>query len=69
MPKRVTSTEGSCIYLLTIPIFTLGSRYSHFLNSSLLITCHDLEDPLKSIRYWGSTVLNLDAGGVFAVFF
>jgi len=55
--------------LLTIPIFTLGSRYSHFLNSSLLITCHDLEDPLKSIRYWGSTVLNLDAGGVFAVFF
>jgi len=27
----------------------------------LLITCHDLDDPLKSIRYWGSTVLDLDA--------
>jgi hypothetical protein len=27
----------------------------------LLITCHDLENPLKSIRYWGSTVLDLDA--------
>jgi len=27
----------------------------------LLITCHDLDKPLKSIRYWGSTVLDLDA--------
>ena len=27
----------------------------------LLITCHDLDDPLKSVRYWGSTVLALDA--------
>ena len=27
----------------------------------LLITCHDLDQPLKSIRYWGSTVLDLDA--------
>ena len=27
----------------------------------LLITCHDLDDPLKSVRYWGSTVLDLDA--------
>jgi hypothetical protein len=27
----------------------------------LLITCHDLDHPLKSIRYWGSTVLDLDA--------
>ena len=25
----------------------------------LLITCHDLDNPLKSIRYWGSTVLDL----------
>jgi len=30
----------------------------------LLITCHDLEDPLKSIRYWGSTIMNLDAQGM-----
>jgi len=27
----------------------------------LLITCHNLDEPLKSIRYWGSTVLDLDA--------
>jgi hypothetical protein len=27
----------------------------------LLITCHDLDDPLKSIRYWGSTTLDLNA--------
>lgn len=27
----------------------------------LLITCHDLEDPAKSIRYWGSTLLEADA--------
>ena len=27
----------------------------------ILITCHDLDDPLKSIRYWGSTIMNLDA--------
>jgi len=27
----------------------------------LLITCHDLDEPLKSVRYWGSTVLDLDA--------
>ena len=27
----------------------------------LLITCHDLDQPLKSIRYWGSTVLDLNA--------
>ena len=27
----------------------------------VLITCHDLDNPLKSIRYWGSTVLELDA--------
>lgn len=27
----------------------------------LLITCHDLEAPLKSVRYWGSTIMNLDA--------
>ena len=30
----------------------------------LLITCHDLDEPSKSIRYWGSTVLDLDAQGL-----
>lgn len=27
----------------------------------LLITCHNLDEPLKSIRYWGSTALDLAA--------
>ena len=27
----------------------------------LLITCHDLDAPLKSVRYWGSTVMDLTA--------
>jgi hypothetical protein len=27
----------------------------------LLITCHNPDEPLKSIRYWGSTVLDLEA--------
>jgi hypothetical protein len=27
----------------------------------LLITCHDPDDPLKTVRYWGSTVMHLDA--------
>ena len=27
----------------------------------ILITCHDLDQPLKTIRYWGSTVLDLSA--------
>lgn len=27
----------------------------------LLITCHDPQEPLKTVRYWGSTVLDLDA--------
>jgi hypothetical protein len=27
----------------------------------LLITCHNLDEPLKSVRYWGSTILDLDA--------
>jgi hypothetical protein len=27
----------------------------------LLITCHDLNAPLKSVRYWGSSQLDLDA--------
>jgi hypothetical protein len=26
----------------------------------VLITCHDLDNPLKSVRYWGSTVLDLE---------
>ena len=27
----------------------------------VMITCHDLDEPLKSVRYWGSTGLELDA--------
>ncbi len=27
----------------------------------LLFTCHDLENPRKSVRYWGSSQLDLDA--------
>jgi hypothetical protein len=27
----------------------------------VLITCHNLDEPLKSVRYWGSTLLNLSA--------
>jgi hypothetical protein len=27
----------------------------------LLITCHDPDEPLKTVRYWGSTVLDLAA--------
>jgi hypothetical protein len=27
----------------------------------LLITCHDPQEPLKRVRYWGSTVLELEA--------
>jgi len=27
----------------------------------VLVTCHDLDAPLKSVRYWGSTLLNLPA--------
>jgi hypothetical protein len=30
----------------------------------LLITCHDLDEPLKSVRYWSSTVRDLDAQGL-----
>ena len=29
--------------------------------TQLMITCHDPHTPLKSIRYWGSTVIDLDA--------
>jgi hypothetical protein len=46
--------------------------YAHLISSwirklgptLILITCHDPENPLKSIRYWGSTVMNLDAQGM-----
>jgi hypothetical protein len=27
----------------------------------LLITCHNRDEPLKTVRYWGSTVMTLDA--------
>ncbi len=30
----------------------------------MLITCHDPEEPLKTVRYWGSTVMDLDAQGL-----
>jgi hypothetical protein len=30
----------------------------------LLITYHDRDDPLKSVRYWGSMIMNLDAQGM-----
>lgn len=30
----------------------------------LLITCHDLDTPHKSLRYWGSSQLDLDAQGL-----
>jgi hypothetical protein len=26
----------------------------------ILITCHDLNEPLKTVRYWGSTTMDLD---------
>ena len=29
--------------------------------TALLITCHSLDGPPKQVRYWGSTVLELDA--------
>jgi hypothetical protein len=43
--------------------------YAHLISSWIrklgptlvLITCHDLDEPLKSVRFWGSTVLDLDA--------
>jgi hypothetical protein len=43
--------------------------YAHLISSWIrklgptlvLITCHDLDEPLKSVRYWGSTVLDLEA--------
>jgi hypothetical protein len=33
----------------------------------LLITCHTLDEPLKSVRYFGSTVLDLDAQALIDV--
>jgi len=27
----------------------------------LLFTCHNLDEPPKTVRYWGSTVIDLDA--------
>lgn len=33
----------------------------------LLITCHDLDNPLKSVRYWGSTILELDAQSLIKI--
>jgi hypothetical protein len=44
-------------------------RYAHLLPTwirklgptLLLITCHDLDEPLKTVRYWGSTLMDLEA--------
>ena len=33
----------------------------------LLITCHDPAEPLKTVRYWGSTVMDLDAQAMVTV--
>ena len=33
----------------------------------VLITCHDLDDPLKSVRYWGSTLMDLTAQALVEV--
>jgi len=33
----------------------------------LLITCHDLDEPLKTVRYWGSTAMDLDAQALVEV--
>jgi hypothetical protein len=33
----------------------------------VLITCHDLDDPLKSVRYWGSTLIDLTAQALVEV--
>jgi hypothetical protein len=33
----------------------------------VLITCHDPDEPLKSVRYWGSTVMDLTAQGLVNV--
>jgi hypothetical protein len=33
----------------------------------VLITCHNLDEPLKSIRYWVSTMLDLDAQGLIDI--
>lgn len=33
----------------------------------VLITCHDLDEPLTAVRYWGSTVMDLTAQGLVNV--
>jgi hypothetical protein len=51
------STEGGqvmCAHLVVTWLRKLGPTL-------LLITCHDPKEPLKSVRYWGSTVMDLDA--------
>jgi len=57
--KRVCEAEG-------VPF---QSKYAHLVPSGVrklrptlvLMTCHDPEAPLKSVRYWGSTVMELTA--------
>lgn len=55
---------------ITWPSAEYGQKmYAHLLvtwirklgPSLLLITCHDRAEPLKAVRYWGSTILDLDA--------
>jgi hypothetical protein len=33
----------------------------------VLITCHDLDEPLKSVRYWGSSLMDLIAQALVKV--
>lgn len=51
--------DGHSMYAHLIPtwIRNLGPTL-------VLITCHDLDQPLKSIRYWGSTRMDLNAQGL-----
>lgn len=51
-----SDTGGQQLYAHLVPtwIRKLGPTL-------LLITCHDRDEPLKTVRYWGSTVMTLDA--------
>jgi hypothetical protein len=53
---------GQAVYAHLIPTWVrkLGPTL-------LLITCHDPAEPLKTVRYWGSTVMDLDAQALVEV--
>jgi hypothetical protein len=42
-------------------VYTVQTRIRKLGPTLLLITCHDPDQPAKSIRYWGSTLLEADA--------